>query len=80
MRLKALTTAVAASALAMSSVAVAQQAAPSAASTQLEPMSEEVEGSQVRGGFLLPLAFVIAVIVGVLLLTKDDEEDFPVSP
>ena len=49
-----------------------------AANTEVAPQAETVEGDQIRGGFLLPLAIIIAIILGVLLLTNDDEEQ--VSP
>jgi archaellum biogenesis protein FlaJ (TadC family) len=45
---------------------------------EVAPQSETVEGEQIRGGFLLPLAIIIAIIIGVILLTKDEED--PVSP
>ena len=55
----------------------AQTAAPPAAATEVHPGSETVEGNEIRGGYLLPLAIIIAIIIGVLLLTKDDED--PIS-
>jgi type IV secretory pathway VirB2 component (pilin) len=58
-------------------VAAARGASPAPRSTEVEPASEKVEGEQIRGGFLLPLAVIIAIIIGVLLLTKDDED--PIS-
>jgi hypothetical protein len=44
---------------------------------EVAPQSETVEGEQIRGGFLLPLAIIIAIIIGVILLTDDED---PVSP
>ena len=55
--------------------AAAAQPKPAA---EVAPQSETVEGEQIRGGFLLPLAIIIAIIIGVILLTKDEED--PVSP
>lgn len=58
--------------------AVSMAAAPAvAAATEATPQSESVSGDQIRGGYLLPLAIIIAIILGVLLLTNDDEN--PVS-
>ena len=65
---------IAASMVAAPTIAAAQTAAP----TEVAPSSETVEGSEIRGGFLLPLAVIVAIIIGVLLLTNDDED--PVSP
>ena len=60
----------------VSSTAVAQSAAPlSAVSTSAVRAGAEVEDAgEIRGGFLLPLAIIIAIIIGVLLLTGDDED------
>ena len=60
--------------------AVSLAAAPVAAApkpVEVAPQSETVDGEQIRGGYILPLAIIIAIIIGVLLLTKDDED--PVS-
>ena len=61
--------------------AVSMAAAPAIAApkpaAEVAPASETVEGDQIRGGYLLPLAIIIAIIIGVLLLTKDDED--PIS-
>jgi hypothetical protein len=61
--------------------AISMAAAPAVAApkpaTEVAPQSETVEGEQIRGGFLLPLAIIIAIIIGVLLLTNDDED--PIS-
>jgi hypothetical protein len=42
------------------------------------PAPETVQGSEMRGGFILPLLTIIAVIIAVLLLTKNDDK--PHSP
>ena len=72
MRLNSILAAVAA----ISMAAAPAIAAPKPAA-EVAPQSETVEGDQIRGGFLLPLAIIIAIIIGVLLLTKDDED--PIS-
>jgi NADH:ubiquinone oxidoreductase subunit 6 (subunit J) len=58
--------------------AMAQQAA-SATAAQAEPATETVEGSQVRGGILLP-AFLLAAIIAAILLLLDKDKDPPQSP
>ena len=45
---------------------------------EISPEEESPEGSELRGGYIIPLAIIVAIILGVLLLTKDDEE--PTSP
>jgi type IV secretory pathway VirB2 component (pilin) len=65
--------------------AVALMAAPTMAAAQpaqapvreVAPSAEEVEGEQIRGGFLLPLAVIVAIIIGIILLTGDDEPESP---
>jgi Na+/H+ antiporter NhaC len=42
------------------------------------PAAEKVEGSELHSGFILPLLTIIAVIIAVLLLTKNDDK--PNSP
>lgn len=67
--------AVAACLVAAPTVAAAQTAAPVA------PAVESVEdGNEIRGGYLLPLAVIVAVVIAVILLTGDDEDGDPVTP
>jgi type IV secretory pathway VirB2 component (pilin) len=74
---KKLIAAAAAAALVMSPTIAAAQSAP----VEVAPASEQAEGEQFRGGFILPLAIIVAIIIGVLLLTKDDDKDnLPKSP
>ena len=75
MRFNSILAAVAASSLAAAPVVAAPK--PPVSTTEVAPESESVEGNQIRGGFLLPLAIIIAIILGVLLLTNDDED--PIS-
>lgn len=65
--------AVAAFALAASPTVAAAQAAHVAPA----PAAEKVNGSEIRGGFLLPLAIIIAIIIGIILLTNDDKPHSP---
>jgi Na+/H+ antiporter NhaC len=76
MRFNSFLAAVAAAAWAAAPVVAAPKRA---ATTEVAPQSETVEGEQLRRGFLLPLAIIIAIIIGVLLLT-DDDEDVQISP
>ena len=61
--------------------AIAVAASPTVAAAQAAhapaPATEQVQGSEIRGGFLLPLAVIIAIIIGVLLLTNNDKPKSP---
>ncbi|HEX8238391.1 MAG TPA: hypothetical protein VF574_01490 [Allosphingosinicella sp.] len=78
MRVNSILAAIAAASMATAPVAAAPRPA-AATATEVAPASETVDGERIRGGFLLPLAIIIAIIIGVLLLTKSGDED-PVSP
>ena len=71
MRINSMLAAVAAVSMAAAPAVAAPKAA--ASTTEVAPASETVEGDQIKGGYLLPLAIIIAIIIGVLLLTNDDE-------
>ena len=64
--------------------AVALMTAPTVAAAQsapeVAPASESVSGSELRGGFVIPLIALIAVILGILAATHDDDDDLPHSP
>jgi hypothetical protein len=77
MRIHSILATMAAAAMATAPVVAAPKPAASPA-TEIAPQSESVDGEQIRGGFLLPLAIIIAIILGVILLTKNDED--PASP
>lgn len=77
MRINSILAGLAAVSLAAAPVAATPTPAAAAPGAEVSPQSETVEGEQIRGGFLLPLAIIIAIIIGVLLLTKDDED--PIS-
>jgi hypothetical protein len=59
-------------------------AAPTVAAAQsveVAPASETVtEGSELRGGFIIPLIALIAIILGILAAINDDDDDLPESP
>jgi glycerol uptake facilitator-like aquaporin len=63
---------------------VALMAAPTVAAAQsveVAPASETVtEGSELRGGFIIPLIAIVAIILGILAATNDDDDDLPESP
>jgi hypothetical protein len=58
-------------------------AAPTVAaaqSAQVAPASESVtEGSELRGGFIIPLIAIVAIILGILAAIHEDE-DPPQTP
>ena len=73
MAFKSVIAAVAAAALAIApTVATAQNPAPAPV-----PAEESVEGSEYRGGIMLPLAAIVAIIIAVLLLTKGEKRRSP---
>ena len=53
---------------------VVAQAAPA------ERTATEVQGENVRGGFLIPLIAIIAIILGILAATGGGDDDEPHSP
>jgi hypothetical protein len=56
-------------------VAAAQSAA------EVAPASESIDsGSALRGGFIIPLLALVAVVLGVLAATSDDDDDLPTTP
>ena len=62
-------------------VAAAQSAQAAQASTEIAPASETVtDGSQLRGGFVIPLIALIAIILGILAATHDRDDQLPHSP
>jgi hypothetical protein len=52
-------------------------------SREIAPAAETVEGEQLRGGFIIPLIALIAIILGLCVATDicgGDDEDAPTSP
>jgi hypothetical protein len=66
--------------IAAPTVAAAQTSAGTSQSTEVAPASETVDGAQLRGGFIIPLIALIAIILGILAATHDDDGDLPTSP
>jgi glycerol uptake facilitator-like aquaporin len=65
--------------------AVALMTAPTVAAAQsaaqVAPATETVDsGSELRGGFIIPLLAIVAVVLGVLAATNDDDDDLPTTP
>jgi hypothetical protein len=67
-------------------VAMAQSSAATSASAAREvaPATETVEGDELRGGFIIPLIALIAIILGLCAATdicgSNDDNDLPTSP
>jgi glycerol uptake facilitator-like aquaporin len=65
--------------------AVALMTAPTVAAAQsaaqVAPATETVDGgSELRGGFIIPLLAIAAVVLGILAATSDDDDDLPTTP
>jgi hypothetical protein len=64
-------------------MAVAQSTAATVATHEVAPADETVDGEQLRGGFIIPLIALIAIILGLCVATDicgGDDEDPPTSP
>jgi hypothetical protein len=64
-------------------VSVAQTSAAAAPSTEVAPATETVDGEQLRGGWIIPLIALIAIILGLCVATDQcggDDDDLPHSP
>ena len=64
-------------------MAAAQTSAAASRTTEVAPAMETVDGEQLRGGFIIPLIALIAVILGLCVATDicgGDDEDLPTSP
>ena len=50
---------------------------------EVAPAAETVEGEQLRGGWIIPLIALIAIILGICAATEicgGDDDDLPTSP
>lgn len=64
-------------------LAQASAAASASAAREVAPALETVEGSELRGGFIIPLLALIAIILGLCaanVICGDDDDDLPTSP
>jgi hypothetical protein len=50
-----------------------------AATAEVAPANENVDGSELRGGFIIPLIALIAIILGILAATHNGHKT-PNSP
>ncbi|HEY5723653.1 MAG TPA: hypothetical protein VIT45_15180 [Allosphingosinicella sp.] len=66
--------------MAAPTIAQAQASATASAVHEVGPADETVDGSELRGGFIIPLIAIIAVILGILAATSDNDDDLPSSP
>ncbi|HYJ81668.1 MAG TPA: hypothetical protein VEW26_02345 [Allosphingosinicella sp.] len=84
MRFKGLIAATASVALiATPTMAAAQATSAAVRSAEVAPAAETVEGEQLRGGFIIPLIALIAIILGICAGTEvcgGDDDDLPHSP
>jgi hypothetical protein len=75
--------AAAASVALMTAPTVASAQAAASAAREVAPATETVEGEQLRGGFIIPLIALIAIILGICAATDicgGDDDDPPHSP
>ena len=64
-------------------LAAAQATSAAARSAEVAPATETVEGEQLRGGWIIPLIALIAIILGLCVATDlcgGDDDDQPTSP
>ena len=65
--------------LAVATSLVAAPVAAQASTTELRTATE-VDGENLRGGFIIPLIALVAVILGILVATGGGDDDAPTSP
>ncbi len=70
--------------IATPTMATAQASSAAArTATEVAPATETVEGEQLRGGWIIPLIALIAIILGICAATDvcgGDDDDLPTSP
>ena len=64
--------------MAAPTMAAAQTSA--AATTEVAPAGENVQGSELRGGFIIPLIALVAIILGIIAATRGNNDNLPTSP
>ncbi len=62
--------------------AQASAAASASATREVAPATETVDGDQLRGGFIIPLIALIAIILGLCAadVICGNDDDLPTSP
>jgi glycerol uptake facilitator-like aquaporin len=65
--------------MATPTIAAAQRGAP-VGTTEVAPAGENVNGSELRGGFIIPLIAVVAIILGILAAASHHNHNLPHSP
>jgi hypothetical protein len=62
--------------------AQASAAASASATREVAPATETVDGDQLRGGFIIPLIALIAIILGLCAadVVCGNDDDLPTSP
>ena len=58
----------------------AAQTSAAAATTEVAPADESVSGSELRGGFIIPLIALVAIILGIIAATRGNDDNLPTSP
>jgi hypothetical protein len=67
-------------ALSLAAAPAIAQTAPVAPVAGIERVGAETDGEQLRGGFILPLVGIVAIVIAIILLTRDNDDDLPTSP
>ncbi|MBV9372918.1 MAG: hypothetical protein JO109_14810 [Alphaproteobacteria bacterium] len=80
MGFKGIIAATASVALMVAPTMAAAQSSAAAGGTEVSPAGESVNGSELRGGFIIPLIALIAIILGILAATHNDDDNLPHSP
>jgi hypothetical protein len=65
--------------MATPTIAAAQQAAPTSATSEISPAGDKADGSELRGGFIIPLIALVAIILGIIAATHKSH-NIPTSP
>lgn len=69
--------------IATPTMATAQATSAAVRTAEVSPATETVDGEQLRGGWIIPLIALIAVILGICAATDicgGDDDDLPHSP
>jgi hypothetical protein len=61
-------------------MAAPTMAAAQVGATEIAPAGENASGSELRGGFIIPLIALVAIILGIIAATRGSNDDLPHSP